>query len=223
MQRLTVCLLRFSRLPRLCACCAVLCCAVSVDLVLSAAAACTYCVYALSADVIVFMASIEHRDTLEAAFIGGGVVLGSAVAFLSIARRVALRIHLAPLYRQCLRRVRNDENVKRLIGHRLLAGPYPAAATVATAAKPTSPAASLSSADPTPPATLSAAASGFRLVNCLPPGPRWRREPGVTNWYESNATARHARAAGEQWTAFVPCHCRLTRLAVLCVAVWCFC
>ena len=145
------------------------------DVVLSVAAAATYSVYALSADLIVFMSSIEHRHTLEAAFLSGAAVAASGVLFLSIARRYALQVHLPPLYKQCLRRVRNDDTVKQLIGHRLLVGsqsPPAAQFSKSDTLVPSAPAASSS--------TVSA--SGFRVVNCLPPGPRWRRVTGVTYW-----------------------------------------
>ena len=149
----------------------VLCCG---DLVLSAAAAATYCVYAVSADVVVFVASIQHSHTLEVAFIAGAVVMASGVASLSLARRYALPIHLPPLYKQCLRRVRADDNVKRMIGRRLAVGPQAASHTLV----------------PSSPAQLSSAAfvPGFRVVNCLSPGPRWHRVPSATYWYDTQHT-----------------------------------
>lgn len=160
---------------------------------LAVAAACTYSVYAASAEVVLFMVSIEHRDTLEAAFISGAVVVASGVVAFSIARRAALRIHLPPLYRQCLRRLRSDEQVKQLIGRRVMAGPQ-AARAAAAAAPPSQPASSNAAVAslPSPPSSApsdsaplssSVSVSGFRVINCLPPGPRWRRVPGVAYWY----------------------------------------
>ena len=193
------------------------------DVVVCAAGACTYCVYVLSADVVIFMSSIQHRDTLEGAFVAGVVVMASGVLFLSLARRYALPIHLPPLYRACLRRLRKDDNVRRLIGDRLFVGPQSAAAAqplVLSSAALSSPSASLVSSTQPAPASASSASpsvSGFRIVNCLPPGPRWHRAPGVTDWY----TPTHFSYTAH--TLHLLCLCLSVRLLCLLNCLWLAC
>ena len=166
--------------------CRVLLCS---DVVLSVAAAATYSVYAASAELVVFMSSIQHRDTLEAAFLSGAAVVASGLLSFGLARRVALRIHLPPLYKQCLRRLRSDDSVRRLIGHTLRMGPQaaaaphvPASSSILSTASSSGQSSSAASSLRSDLSATSAVVPGFRIINCLPPGPRWHRLPGVTYW-----------------------------------------
>ena len=99
-----------------------------------------------AADLVLFLDSIQHRYRLELAFLSGGVVVAASLLFFSAARR-CIPLYVPPLYRLCLRRLRQDAALQRALGSQLTFGPSRA----------------------------SSSPSGFRVVNLLPAAPRWRR------------------------------------------------
>ena len=137
-------------------------------LVFCLASAASYAVFSLSVDLVVFLDSVHHADTLEYAFIAGATVLGSSLLFFSLARRY-LPTPSAPAYRVALRRLRRDPQVREALGGRLRFGP--ALLDTGSSSLPSS--ASVASA---------MGASGFRLVTRLPAGIRWTADPGAVYW-----------------------------------------
>ena len=148
-------------------------------LLLSLAGVASYSVFSLTTDLVMFMDSIRHAETLEVAFVSGAIVLASSLTFFSLARR-AIPTPLAPPYRVLLGRLRKDPRVREALGQHLRFGPT--STTPALSSPPPPPSNPFASA--TSPVVVggSITASGFRLVTRLPGGLRWSAEPGVVYW-----------------------------------------
>ena len=153
-------------------------------LILGLAGCASYAAFSVSVDLVVFLSSIRHAETLEVAYIAGAVVLASTLGFFSLARRF-LPSPLAPLYRLALRRVKKHPHVQDALGYHLRFGPTsssPSSSAVPFAASSSSLSTPSSSSSSSSSAASSVLPSGFRLVTRLPAGPRWSAEPGVVYW-----------------------------------------